>query len=126
VPSDESIAPGDPCAGTTIPQATAGTGALEIRFIVDRDDREALPDGESPAGDLRETLTLSHLATGGDLERQFSVIEPTDTRAPPSVSLDWRAPKDAPATGTLVRFAFVLRDGRGGADWTLRDLCVTP
>jgi hypothetical protein len=125
-PSGESMAPGSECAATAALVATAGSDALQVRFTLARDDREPLTSEESPSGDARETLTLSHLATGGDLERQFSVIESTEPSATPSVSVDWSPPEQAPSGGILVRFVFVLRDGRGGTDWTMRDVCVTP
>ncbi len=41
-----------------------------------------------------------------------------------SVSVPWRAPGDA--AGERVRFYFVVRDGRGGADWSARTLCLLP
>jgi len=31
-----------------------------------------------------------------------------------------------PSEGRLVRFVFVLRDLRGGIDWTTRTICLVP
>lgn len=71
-----------------------------------------------------ETITLSHYTTAGDLERAFSAV---DLSLPaPQVAVTWIAPTTVPSDGQLVRFYFVLRDGRGGTDWTKRALCVVP
>jgi hypothetical protein len=45
---------------------------------------------------------------------------------PNRVELSWKAPGEVSADGQLVRFYFVARDPRGGADWAIRALCVTP
>ncbi len=48
-------------------------------------------------------------------------------RPPPSTSPGTRpTPAAVPAGGTPVTFTFVVRDERGGADWTTRTACVTP
>jgi hypothetical protein len=71
-----------------------------------------------------ETITLSHYTTAGDLERAFSAVDLT--LPAPQVAVPWTAPATVPSYGQLVRFYFVLRDGRGGSDWTTRALCVVP
>ena len=44
-----------------------------------------------------------------------------------AVLTQWRPlPARLPRTGELVRFTFVIRDGRGGTDWVERGLCVLP
>jgi len=39
---------------------------------------------------------------------------------------NWKPPKSVPEDGQLVRLNFVIRDGRGGTDWTERGLCILP
>ncbi len=63
--------------------------------------------------------------TAGELDRPFSVIAPDDEREEPTVDLDWTPPA-ASDEGRSERFYFVTRDRRGGADWTMRQVCVTP
>jgi hypothetical protein len=70
------------------------------------------------------TWTESHYVTAGDLERAHTVIDSTSPR--PKVKLHWSAPSTVTAGGQLVRFHFVLRDGRGGVDWTTRAVCIVP
>lgn len=69
-----------------------------------------------------EEIQVSWLADSGDFERTFSFI--TDPAR--SVLTQWRTFPEAPESGELVRFSFVIRDGRGGADWVERGLCVLP
>jgi hypothetical protein len=71
---------------------------------------------------LTEEIQVSWLTDGGDLERTFSFI--TDPAR--SVLTQWLPFGDAPEDGRLVRFNFVIRDGRGGTDWVERGLCLLP
>ncbi len=92
-----------------------------IDFDLTDCDREAL-ETEYDVDEAVEAIQISQFATGGDLERAYSVVEGDQ---PNRVELTWTAPKEAPAAGKLVRFYFVARDPRGGADWTTRFVCVT-
>lgn len=69
-----------------------------------------------------EEIQVSWLADGGGYERTFSFI--TDPAR--SVLTQWQPFSSAPEDGTLVRFNFVIRDGRGGTHWVERGLCVRP
>ncbi|MEM9074396.1 MAG: hypothetical protein AAGE52_38235 [Myxococcota bacterium] len=71
--------------------------------------------------EIRENLILSHLATDGDLSRQFSADDGESEIRP----VEWEAPEELPAE-TRVRFYFGMRDQRGGADFVTRELCVVP
>jgi hypothetical protein len=75
------------------------------------------PEDREPA----ETLIATHVVNGGELERQFSSLDP-DEPAPKDVTIPWNAPGDA----RVVDFYFVLRDGRGGAAFIRRTVCVRP
>lgn len=71
----------------------------------------------------KEVLTLSQFTSGGDLARQFSVFE-GDVAL--DAEVEWTPDLTADPTGTLVRFWFVARDGRGGVGFTTRAVCVVP
>jgi len=75
--------------------------------------------------EAREELTVSHIATFGRFQRLQTVVfdEASMQREVP-----YRPPAqdDVPADGQTVEMIFVVRDGRGGADWTRRALCLVP
>ena len=95
----------------------AGSSASNINLRVTPDSLQSYMVGEMT---LTEEMQVSWLTDGGDLERTFSFI--TDPAR--SVLTQWRPFTDAPEDGLLVRFTFVIRDGRGGTDWVERGLCV--
>jgi hypothetical protein len=117
----ETAPPAEDCSVPGATTARAGSGKHRIVMALSPSDRDALP---SLLGPPLETLLVSHFATAGSLARAVSVIEAGS--ADLSVALDWDSPGSAPATGTLVRFYFVVRDLRGGVDWSVRRLCVFP
>jgi hypothetical protein len=107
----------------TIPHVAAGGTNHEILLSVPSDMSEPLSQ-RSVHSASRETLALAHFVTTGDLERAYSNVNvQTD---PALVRVNWKSPGSINTNGALVRFYFVLRDGRGGADYTQRALCVTP
>ncbi len=115
----DAVLPADlsaPCAGSS-PTAAANGATHRVRVAVSADDRETNAEGS-------ELSALSSFSTGGKLSRAFSFIE-ADSAAD-SVTLEWEAPETAPVGGRFVSFFFVLRDGRGGADFSRRALCVVP
>lgn len=100
-----------------------GSGSSHKILIVPSDEnREPLVrDGDlAPA---RETLELSSVSTAGQLDREQSYIESNaqDT----ATNLSWIAPK-VEEQAIAVNLYFVLRDLRGGTDWSSRTLCVEP
>jgi hypothetical protein len=90
-----------------------------------RETYQSTANAEGAPMAKRETIQLSHFATGGKLPRQISFLDGDGD--PSTVSVDWTPPAAAeiPADG-VVRFFFVARDLRGGLDWQARSLCVTP
>jgi hypothetical protein len=108
-------APGD-CAGLGYDEVAAGS-SHSIEVALDAADRDALPHPSS-LDPKRESLQLSHFATAGDLSRAFDAIEWD------SDDLVRRASWTAPKQSGLVRFWLVLRDFRGGSDFTERAVCV--
>ncbi len=73
--------------------------------------------------EVTEEIQVSWLADAGGFERTFSFITNPDAR---SVLTRWQASQGAPEDGLLVRFNFVIRDGRGGSDSVDRGLCILP
>lgn len=123
VPTGDS---GGPCdASSGLPTIAAGREEVPIRFVTDADDRElAVPEAGGPA--VPEELQLSSFATGGELEGSYDDIPSTDVAPDAAFETSWTAPvvKDLQAGGLVVQFHFVVRDGRGGLDWTHRALCA--
>lgn len=117
---------GAPCAGTSaLPVVTAGSEQLRLRLVTDAGDREAFVREPGQAATLEE-LQLSSYATAGEFEGSYALIPASDTRPDADFIAKWTPPvvKDVPAAGLVVHFHFVVRDGRGGLDWTHRALCV--
>jgi hypothetical protein len=119
----------DPCVQG--PRVTAGSKDHVIGDTTEGSDREpfTVVAGDPPATTpARESLQISQFTTAGKLKSQFSFVEATDQNATTTVDVTWDAPEAAlvPAAGAAVTFTFVVRDDRGGTDWTTRTLCVTP
>lgn len=114
--------PAELAAPCTAADLTAASGEkLELGVELDASDRDAVDD-DSELTPPFEPLLFSHFATHGRLSRPLSVVEGDASEL--SLSVPWRAPKDA--AGERVRFYFVIRDGRGGVDWSTRTLCLLP
>ena len=96
---------------------------MEFVMPVDERDREFYQDEEGRSS--REELELGSFATAGKFNKTYMVV---DDRYEPRRSLYWDAPKakDLPEDGLLVRYHFVLRDARGGEEWTTRAACIVP
>ena len=113
------------------PRLSAGTPEHVIGNTSLGTDREmftamlGVPPVPTP---MRESLQISQFTTCGRLKSQFSFVETADARAETVVEVKWDPPKaaDVPAAGLAVTFTFVVRDGRGGTDWTTRTACVVP
>jgi hypothetical protein len=125
-------AAGDSCdASTGLPVVTAtppgGTEVKHpIRLVSDADDRETFTPPDATAPTLEE-LQLSNFATAGKFESSYAAIYPTDTRADADVTMKWVPPgsADVAAGGEVVILTIVVRDLRGGLDFTSRALCLT-
>jgi hypothetical protein len=112
-------AAGSDCAA--LPSVAPGSEhALEL--LLDEGDRDPL-EAPTSVDPLREPLQASHFATGGELQRAFTLIP--DDQDDLAVRLSWKAPGGVPDDG-LARFFFVVRDSRGGTDWLERAVCVAP
>lgn len=107
------------CAQGELPTLPAGSGKHALSIALESDARDALPKGHELDPDA-ESLLVSHFSSAGELERAFS--SPAQDEP---VRVTWKAPARAEGP-LLVRFWFVVRDFRGGSDFTERALCVAP
>ncbi len=109
-------------AGTpALPLVTASETAQRLLLRVADAEREDVARTDGSAA--KETVTLSQFTSAGSLKRQFSVFEGD---AAPDAEVEWTPDLPADPEGTLVRFWFVARDGRGGTAFTTRAVCVVP
>jgi hypothetical protein len=97
----------------------AGSPPSSINLSVTSESLQSFTiDGE----DFTEEIQVSWLADGGGFEVAFSFITDPAT----SILTQWQPSSNVPEDGRLVRFNFVVRDGRGGLDRVERGLCVLP
>lgn len=108
-------AAGMTCSSAEAPVAAAGTEHA-FGFVFRGDEREP------PAN---EALVLSHVATSGELDRQYSSLDVGEA-TPKVVTIPWTSPPRDQVSdeGRLVEIFFVLRDGRGGTAFARRAVCV--
>lgn len=107
----------------SVPQIRSGTSGHSIELRFQENLSESLPTVSSHS-ERHETVQLAHFTSGGSLERAFSALDFVSNVAETTVA--WDAPPTVTTPAQLVRFSFVLRDGRGGVDWSTRAVCVLP
>jgi len=94
-----------------------------LRIELAPESRDLLPE-ESVVGHGRESLLVSYFVTSGELDHAFSLI---DSDAPSTTSSAvWTSPAAVGGAPRLARLFAVVRDGRGGADFIERRVCVQP
>lgn len=119
---------GDPAAWVV----TADDQARTVVLATDEGDRGWHPVAAAHGAPNRERegLQLSAFTTAGSFESQFGGVDTNDPSPAPAITVKWLPPevKDdpIPTDGRQVRFVFVLRDLRGGVDWTTRTACLVP
>lgn len=118
-------------ASPELPHVRAGAEEpVVFSWMLAESDRETFmtmpTDGSMPEM-RREELQLTHLATAGELERSFSVVEDDGPMNSLAIEVEWTAPplEEVPEGGLLVRHHVVVRDLRAGMDWATRYVCVT-
>jgi hypothetical protein len=126
-PNQNPVVGGIALDGVALPAEPAGGPALARRADVELSP--LLPSGADalrqpytdydafgvPIAPATEDWTFSFFATAGSLDRvHVRSTEDTD---------DYTAPKEIPAGGEVVLY-LVVRDHRGGADWTVRRVRV--
>lgn len=107
--------------GADLPQIQAGsTHHFGVSFAA-QDFEPLMPlTGVEPS---RETLLVSEFSSAGSLSHAFLSLS-ADTPATARQNT-WQAPEVSSDSPSLVRFYFVVRDARGGEDFTTRVLCVS-
>lgn len=108
-------------AAPELPLVHAGGAEHRIATAFGLDDRDPVEGLDGPE---LEALFVSHAATLGRLERPVSVVEGGADEV--AMDVRWKAPGSVDAPGRVARLYFVVRDFRGGTDWTVRTLCVVP
>lgn len=104
-----------------LPGVPASALKHRLNVSVDEASRDEI-QRESATGPTRESLLVSYFVSRGDLDHAFSGIESNEPSS--STGALWTAPNvDTPS---LARFVVVVRDGRGGSDFTERRLCILP
>jgi len=66
-----------------------------------------------------ESIVVTHLATHGELDRLYSAPDGDS-----NVKVSWKAPTSLGAARESARFHFAVRDGRGGAAFLVRTVCL--
>jgi hypothetical protein len=122
-PMGEASRPSSSCAAEAKSPVVAAGTKHEVALRFRGDEREAIPDTREGA----ENVLASHVVTAGKLERQYSMLDPSDP-VPKEVSVEWTAPARVEIAdgGRLVELYVVLRDGRGGEAFARRTVCVRP
>jgi hypothetical protein len=105
-----------------LPAIPAGAIKHGLNVRVDEASRDPV-ERETSAEPTRESLLFSYFVSQGDVDHAFSGIESGDTSS--STGALWTAPGSV-SQPTLARFVIVVRDGRGGSDFTERRLCIVP
>jgi hypothetical protein len=111
-------ASGTDCA--TLPLFDAGSHRLSVEL--DPNSRDPLGPA-NPGDPTRENLLLSYFVTFGSLDHAFTGIDAGSSATGGSVI--WTAPHHG-TEPTFARLYLVVRDGRGGSDFTERRVCVAP
>lgn len=96
---------------------------LTARLSLDASEMRPIPPAEGGAGQRRERLTLSWFADAGRMDQDRTVYIDGETTMEAATRNRWTPPRRTdPSTQTLVRFAVVVRDDRGGVGWLTRQL----
>lgn len=116
---------GTPCRDQALP-ALRVVRPSSVRFELGGDDREDLPQEVTAVygAEPTESLSYAHFLTTPGLERPFSGIasESPDTTFDIAIDLEGKLPR----AGVVSDFHLIVRDGRGGSDWTRRQICALP
>jgi hypothetical protein len=124
-PFDQGVPRGQPNTGctdlvedpTTLPRADGSISIIQLEASNQSFQQYVVDDVF-----ITEEMQVSWLGDSGAFESSFSFI--TDPAR--SAAIQWAPPSFPPASGRVVRFNFVMRDGRGGLDHVERGLCLVP
>jgi hypothetical protein len=114
------------CADSQLPKLVAGVTS-RISFELGGDDREALESEPGTyAAHPRESLVYTHLLSRPGLERAFSAIDFDSDAFGFDVAVQPSEAAMPDALGETVELHWLVRDERGGVDWTRRRACLLP
>lgn len=105
-----------------LPAVSAGSIKHGLNVKVDETSRDPI-ERQTGADPARESLLFSYFVSRGDVDHAWSGIESTDPSS--STGATWTPPPNVD-TPSLARFVIVVRDGRGGSDFTERRVCIVP
>ncbi len=112
------------CRGLGFPERVHTTVPLAVQMALTDGSRETYVNSADPPETVVEEPYVAFQGTAGDFQGAYSFFDDT----PNTPTFTWEMPPRAsvPDVGLLVRFWFVLRDGRGGSTAVERALCVVP
>lgn len=90
------------------PAIRADGGSHDIGFV-----------GRALGREPGESMIVSHLATHGDLDRLYTAPD-----GDADAKVVWKAPSSVGLPRETARFHFSVRDGRGGAAFLTRTICI--
>ncbi len=138
---NEWLAPASPltmrdgCASmpdsSELPHVQIGTAHKYALAMGGTEYGEIVRAASGDTSERHEAITISTFVTEGKLpDGQFDVLADATPTGPGPLYLElereWQAPTEVPSDGAVVRFLFVLRDGRGGQAYAERFACVVP
>lgn len=110
-----------------LPHVSRGTGQepMIINFkMLDAANAELISTN-TETGEMRfEALQINMTTTAGDSGSSFEVVD--GDAIPAMFDVRWTPPESVSGDGELVKFWFVMRDGRNGAAITQRAICLVP
>jgi hypothetical protein len=121
-----SAAPDAPVTGCTaleIPMLPMDDAEHTLGLTVAPESREIYVERGSSKYEL---LYMGLYASAGEFPGTAAFFDGEDETIARFIPEDDHDPADVPDDGLLVRFTFVLRDGRGGVDFAERAVCVVP
>lgn len=123
--ADASVTdPEEGCLGGSLPTFPADEVERILGVTIPADARESYLDASGT--EKVERPYVAFHSTDGDFEGAYALFGDELSREIVYRTRDDRAPRRVPDDGRLVRFTFVLRDGRNGTSVLTRALCLTP
>ncbi|MBK8171542.1 MAG: hypothetical protein IPK60_14510 [Sandaracinaceae bacterium] len=109
-----------------LPRISRAEGNRKINFeMLDRANAELVFTDAMSGATMFEALQVNMATSAGNVDGiSFEVLESNEI--PDTFDIDWVPPDTVVAEGELVKFWFVMRDGRSGSALTERAFCLVP
>lgn len=110
-----------------LPHVSRGMGEpMVVNFVMlDASNAELISTNADTGAMTLETLQINMTATAGDSDGSpFEVLD--GDAIPERFDIRWTPPETVSSSGELVKFWFVMRDGRNGSTITQRAICLLP